>query len=89
MDYIYVESEKIGRDYLNYKAEIDEEKERMDTKRALGAWRWGRTVETARKHAPNETLLPSTELLSALRVTGGNPREGSRRPAAQQELTAL
>lgn len=88
MDYIYVESEKIGRDYLNYKAEIDEEKERMDTKRA-GGLETGRTVETARKHAPNETLLPSTELLSALRVTGGNPREGSRRPAAQQELTAL
>ena len=31
-----MESEKIGRDYLNYKAEIDEEKERMDTKRAWG-----------------------------------------------------
>ena len=89
MDYIYVESEKIGRDYLNYKAEIDEEKERMDTKRAGGAWRRGRTLETARKQAPNETLPPSMELRSALRVTGGNPREGSRRPAAQQELTAL
>lgn len=80
MNYIYVESEKTGRDDLNYKAEIETQHRRGEEAyghqegRGWGAEGRGHTVEAARQQAPNENLPPA-----------GSSAQRSRRPRGVQE----